>query len=288
MQNSSCPPHTLCVHISPYTAIAMTVQALIHVDIDKCPRPVNIQFTLHCKHEWAFSTALRGRRCRSLDGWPSSIYRVRLRFICCRRATHHLRVIASDPFAMRAFNPLRALARAYVSAVPVSRATASRVVAVPAVRALHSTAPAPAAVDPSELSSIIEERVLNYQEKVNLDEVGRVLSVGDGIARVYGLNSCKSGELLEFASGIKGTFLLDTHPFESHSVWLLLAHAGSCRLMPPVLTSICRLAVVFSFTVYKSALLTLSINFCIQPCHGCAFRHGSQPRGLRRRCCGLR
>jgi F-type H+-transporting ATPase subunit alpha len=107
---------------------------------------------------------------------------------------------------MRVYNSLRVLARAYVSAAPISRVAASRVVASPAVRALHNTAPAPAAVDPSELSSIIEERVLQYQEKVNLDEVGRVLSVGDGIARVYGLNSCKSGELLEFASGIKGEF----------------------------------------------------------------------------------
>ena len=41
-----------------------------------------------------------------------------------------------------------------------------------------------------------------------MEEVGRVLNVGDGIARVYGLKSCKAGEMLEFASGIKGEFVV--------------------------------------------------------------------------------
>jgi F-type H+-transporting ATPase subunit alpha len=114
---------------------------------------------------------------------------------------------------MRAAIPLRmrALARAYSAAssgaaVPL-HARPVTVIGAVASRAIHSSAVSAAAVDPSELSSIIEERVLNYQEKVNLDEVGRVLSVGDGIARVYGLNSCKSGEMVEFASGIKGMAL---------------------------------------------------------------------------------
>lgn len=39
------------------------------------------------------------------------------------------------------------------------------------------------------------------------DEVGRVLSVGDGIARIYGLKSCKAGEMVQFSSGIKGMAL---------------------------------------------------------------------------------
>jgi F-type H+-transporting ATPase subunit alpha len=118
-----------------------------------------------------------------------------------------------DSINMRTAVPLRlrALARAYSAAssgaaVPL-RARPVTVVGAVASRAIHSTAASWAAVDPSELSSIIEERVLNYQEKINLDEVGRVLSVGDGIARVYGLNSCKSGEMVEFASGIKGMAL---------------------------------------------------------------------------------
>lgn len=66
---------------------------------------------------------------------------------------------------------------------------------------------AQAKLNPSELSSIIEERIVNYQEKVDLDEVGRVLSIGDGIARVYGLNNCKAGEMVEFETGVKGMAL---------------------------------------------------------------------------------
>lgn len=61
--------------------------------------------------------------------------------------------------------------------------------------------------DPAEVSSIIEDRIINFQQKVDLDEVGRVLSIGDGIARVYGLNNCKAGEMVEFESGLKGMAL---------------------------------------------------------------------------------
>jgi proton translocating ATP synthase F1 alpha subunit len=59
----------------------------------------------------------------------------------------------------------------------------------------------------AELSGILEERITNYYSKVNVDEIGKVLSIGDGIARVYGLNSIQAGEMVEFASGIKGMAL---------------------------------------------------------------------------------
>lgn len=75
------------------------------------------------------------------------------------------------------------------------------------IAALRTSAPAQAAMDPAEVSSIIEDRILNYQQKIELDEVGRVLSIGDGIARVYGLNNCKAGEMVEFESGLKGMAL---------------------------------------------------------------------------------
>lgn len=74
-------------------------------------------------------------------------------------------------------------------------------------RGLHATAAPAASIDPAELSSIIEERVSSYYQKVDVDEVGRVLSVGDGIARVFGLNNCKAGEMVEFASGLRGMAL---------------------------------------------------------------------------------
>lgn len=75
------------------------------------------------------------------------------------------------------------------------------------IATLRTSAPVQAAMDPAEVSSIIEDRIINYQQKIDLDEVGRVLSIGDGIARVYGLNNCKAGEMVEFESGLKGMAL---------------------------------------------------------------------------------
>lgn len=90
-----------------------------------------------------------------------------------------------------------------LSRVHISSAIAR---SVPSAR-FRTAAPLLAALDPAEVSSIIEDRIINYQQNVNLDEVGRVLSIGDGIARVYGLNNCKAGEMVEFESGLKGMAL---------------------------------------------------------------------------------
>merc|ERR1712061_579184 len=58
-----------------------------------------------------------------------------------------------------------------------------------------------------EISSILEERVLGAAPAVNLEETGRVLSIGDGIARVYGLKNIQAAEMVEFSSGLKGMAL---------------------------------------------------------------------------------
>jgi len=52
----------------------------------------------------------------------------------------------------------------------------------------------------AELSGILEERINQYYSRVSIDEVGKVLSVGDGIARVYGLNNIKAGEMVVFSA----------------------------------------------------------------------------------------
>ncbi|KAH0559510.1 Alpha subunit of the F1 sector of mitochondrial F1F0 ATP synthase [Trichoglossum hirsutum] len=57
---------------------------------------------------------------------------------------------------------------------------------------------------PTEVSSILEQRIRGVQEEAGLAETGRVLSVGDGIARVHGMNNVQADELVEFASGVKG------------------------------------------------------------------------------------
>jgi len=59
----------------------------------------------------------------------------------------------------------------------------------------------------SEISSILEERILGSAPKANLEETGRVLSIGDGIARVYGLKNIQAEEMVEFSSGLKGMAL---------------------------------------------------------------------------------
>merc|ERR1711970_1506639 len=59
----------------------------------------------------------------------------------------------------------------------------------------------------SEISSILEERILGAAPAVNLEETGRVLSIGDGIARVYGLKNIQAEEMVEFSSGLKGMAL---------------------------------------------------------------------------------
>lgn len=59
----------------------------------------------------------------------------------------------------------------------------------------------------SEVSSILEERIMGASSKIDIQETGRVLSVGDGIARVYGLKNCQAEEMVEFSSGVQVTFL---------------------------------------------------------------------------------
>ncbi|KAL1934321.1 hypothetical protein VTP01DRAFT_6503 [Rhizomucor pusillus] len=59
----------------------------------------------------------------------------------------------------------------------------------------------------SEVSSILEQRILGASSEVDLQETGRVLSIGDGIARVYGLKNVQAEEMVEFSSGLKGMAL---------------------------------------------------------------------------------
>lgn len=59
----------------------------------------------------------------------------------------------------------------------------------------------------SEISSIIKEKIANSDVNVDVSEVGQVLSVGDGIARIYGLDKVQANEMVEFESGIKGMAL---------------------------------------------------------------------------------
>jgi len=58
-----------------------------------------------------------------------------------------------------------------------------------------------------ELSSVLEQKISKSQFQFSYEEVGKVLSIGDGIARVYGLNQIQAGEMVEFQSGVQGMAL---------------------------------------------------------------------------------
>ncbi|KAJ5591878.1 ATP synthase subunit alpha [Penicillium hispanicum] len=104
-------------------------------------------------------------------------------------------------------NALRQSSRS-VAAVSATGRIASVRAAVPgpvsgAAKQVRSYA-AEAKAAPTEVSSILEQRIRGVQEEAGLAETGRVLSVGDGIARVHGMTNVQAEELVEFASGVKG------------------------------------------------------------------------------------
>ncbi len=70
----------------------------------------------------------------------------------------------------------------------------------------------------AEISAILKEQIANFGSEAEIAEVGRVLSVGDGIARVYGLDEVQAGEMVEFDGGIKGMAL----NLESDNVGIVL------------------------------------------------------------------
>ncbi|MEI8128451.1 MAG: F0F1 ATP synthase subunit alpha, partial [bacterium] len=59
-------------------------------------------------------------------------------------------------------------------------------------------------IKPDEISSIIKSKIENYESQTEISNIGSVLEIGDGIARIYGLRNVMSNELVEFQDG-KGT-----------------------------------------------------------------------------------
>ena len=62
-------------------------------------------------------------------------------------------------------------------------------------------------IKPDEISAILRQQLSNVSTAAELEEVGTVLQVGDGIARVYRLNNVRSGELVEFENGVRAIAL---------------------------------------------------------------------------------
>lgn len=64
-----------------------------------------------------------------------------------------------------------------------------------------------AEINPAEVSAILKQQLANFDTQSNVEEVGTVLTIGDGIARVYGLENVQYGELVKFASDVEGIVL---------------------------------------------------------------------------------
>src|SRR5438046_5370114 len=62
-------------------------------------------------------------------------------------------------------------------------------------------------IQPAEISAILKREIQNFGAEAEVSEIGQVLSVGDGIARVYGLDNVQAGEMVEFPNGIRGMAL---------------------------------------------------------------------------------
>src|SRR5580700_11664380 len=62
-------------------------------------------------------------------------------------------------------------------------------------------------IRPAEISAILKREIQNFGSDAEVSEVGQVLSVGDGIARVYGLDNVQAGEMVEFPGGVRGMAL---------------------------------------------------------------------------------
>lgn len=67
------------------------------------------------------------------------------------------------------------------------------------------------------MSSILEEKIMGADTSADLEETGRVLSIGDGIARVYGLRNVQAEEMVEFSSGLKVRLMVSHWPFTAAS-----------------------------------------------------------------------
>ena len=59
----------------------------------------------------------------------------------------------------------------------------------------------------AEISAILKEQIKGFGAEAQMSDVGTILSIGDGIARVYGLDSVQAGEMVEFPGGVKGMAL---------------------------------------------------------------------------------
>ena len=65
-----------------------------------------------------------------------------------------------------------------------------------------------AQIKADEITQLLKEQIANYDSKIRVDEVGTIISLGDGIARLHGLDKVMAGELLDFPHGVAGLAMI--------------------------------------------------------------------------------
>ena len=87
---------------------------------------------------------------------------------------------------------------------------------------------------PEEISSVIKEQIKNYKSQLDVSDFGTVIQVGDGIARIYGLENCMSGELLQFGEDTYVLLLSLFHFF--YFIFTALISFNLCSPISPFLS----------------------------------------------------
>lgn len=87
---------------------------------------------------------------------------------------------------------------------------------------------------PIEVADILQKEIANINCLSELEEVGQVINVGDGIAKIYGLANVQSGEVVEFESGVKGLVLnLENDSVDAVIMGMIIRYSKVIRLKEP-------------------------------------------------------
>ena len=90
-------------------------------------------------------------------------------------------------------------------------------------------------IHPDEISSILKEKINDFKFEIDISETGKVVQVGDGIARVYGMDNIMAGEMIEFPGGVVG-MALNLEQDSKKIMWVaffLVKHTRSKKVILP-------------------------------------------------------
>ena len=113
-------------------------------------------------------------------------------------------------------------------------------------------------IKPAEVSAILREQLSGFRSEAELQEVGTVLQVGDGIARIYGMNGVQYGELIEFDGGMQGIAL---NLEEDNVGAVLLGRSSGVKEGGRTGLSACVIGLLFSISLFLDSNFLTSAFF---------------------------